>query len=82
MRRIVVDCARRRRRLKRGAGVVPFALTESLTVMADPELDVLDLDRGLERLAKLAERPFRVVECRFYGGLSVEDTALALGVTT
>lgn len=81
MRRIVVDYARRRRRVKRGSGVTPLALTESMTVMGDPALEVLDLERGLGRLAEIAERPSRVVECRFYGGLSVDDTALTLGVT-
>ena len=82
MRRIVIDYARRRQRLKRGGGVAAIALTESLTLMNTPDIDVLDLDRGLVRLAALAERPSRVVECRFFGGLSVEDTALVLGVTT
>lgn len=82
MRRIVVDHARTRQRVKRGGRARTVALHESLTVMGAPELDVLDLERGMSELAKAAERPTRVVECRFYGGLSVEETALALGVTT
>lgn len=81
MRQIVVDHARRRRRLKRGGGVPAVALDETIAALDGSRVEVLDLERGLEKLAALAERPARVVECRFYGGLSIEDTALALGVT-
>ncbi|HSJ29833.1 MAG TPA: ECF-type sigma factor [Longimicrobiales bacterium] len=81
MRRIVVDYARRRNRLKRGSGVPALELDDALVAEAGAAIDVLDLERGLERLALIAERPTRVVECRFYGGLTVEETALALDVT-
>ena len=81
MRQIVVDYARRRKRLKRGAGATMVSLDEAAAMMNGAEIDVLDIERGLGALASVAERPMRVVECRFYGGLSVEDTALALGVT-
>jgi RNA polymerase sigma factor (TIGR02999 family) len=81
MRRIVVDYARRRSRVKRGSGVPDLELDVALVAEAGSAIDVLDLERGLERLALIAERPTRVVECRFYGGLTVEETALALDVT-
>lgn len=81
MRRIVVDYARRRHRLKRGSGVPALELDDAVVAEAGAAIDVLDLERGLEQLALIAERPMRVVECRFYGGLTVEETALALDVT-
>lgn len=81
MRQIVVDHARRRRRLKRGGGARTVTLDEATALLDGSRIEVLDLERGLEKLAALAERPARVVECRFYGGLSIDDTALALGVT-
>lgn len=81
MRRIVVEHARRRQRLKRGGGVSLLPLDEAIALMDGAEIEVLDLERGLTELARIAERPARVVECRFFAGLSVDDTALALGVT-
>lgn len=82
MRRIIVDHARRRRRLKRGGGERPITLDDATAVAGGTPIDVLDLERGLEELHAIAARQVRVVECRFFGGLSVDDTALALGVTT
>lgn len=82
MRRIVVEHARKRHRLKRGSGRSPVIL-ECAAELADGDAsDVLELDEALERLAAIAPRAAKVVECRFYGGLSVAETALALGVTT
>jgi RNA polymerase sigma factor (TIGR02999 family) len=82
MRRIIVDHARRRGRRKRGGGDRPITLDDAVALVDGPDVDVLDLEPGLEQLATIAERAARVVECRFYGGLSVDDTATALGVTT
>jgi len=82
MRRIIVDHARRRGRSKRGGGERPVTLDDAVALVDSPEVDVLDLEPGLVQLATIAERAARVVECRFYGGLSVDDTAAALGVTT
>lgn len=82
MRRIVVDHARRRRRKKRGGGERPVTLDEAAALMDGIDIEILDLESGLEALGGIAARAARVVECRFYGGLSIEDTALALGVTT
>ena len=82
MRRIIVDHARRRGRLKRGGGERAVTLDDALVLTSGVEAEVLDLEEGLTALSAIAERAARVVECRFYGGLSVDETALALGVTT
>lgn len=81
MRRIVVDYARRRRRIKRGGGARVMPLDEAVAPVLGADTDVLDLERGLTELAGLNARAATVVECRFFAGLTVEDTALALGVT-
>jgi len=82
MRRIVVDHARRDRRHKRGAGNTPVELTEALPAPADSldVVDALDLDRALRKLEQLDPAQGRVVELRFFGGLTVEETAAALGI--
>jgi len=89
MRRILVDHARSRNAAKRGHGA-PLqsldALQEAGTELperAGPDLllDILQLDEALQRLARLDERQGRVVELRFFGGLSVEETAEALQVS-
>src|SRR4029079_13229181 len=80
MRRILVDRARRRRSLKRGGpnAVVPL---ESVDLSADERADlVVALDEALDRLRALDERQSRVVECRFFGGMSEDETAEALGI--
>ncbi|HTQ52928.1 MAG TPA: sigma-70 family RNA polymerase sigma factor [Bryobacteraceae bacterium] len=77
MRRILVDWARSRQSLKRGAEVRPLELDEAL-VAAEPELDLVALDGALDALAALDPRKSRVVEMRFFGGLSVEETAEVL----
>jgi RNA polymerase sigma-70 factor, ECF subfamily len=82
MRSIIVDHARRRQRLKRGGGDRAVTLDEAAALIDGVDVEILDLDRGLDQLAAIAPRAARVVECRFYGGLTVGDTALALGVTT
>ena len=80
MRRILVDRARSRRRLKRG-GVQPPVPLESVDLSADERADlVVALDEALDRLRELDERQARVVECRFFGGMSEDETAEALGV--
>ncbi|HEX6885229.1 MAG TPA: sigma-70 family RNA polymerase sigma factor [Planctomycetota bacterium] len=83
MRRVLVDHARARGREKRGGGAARVPL-EGERIPAptglDLELDVLALDRGLEELARHSERAARVVELRFFAGLSEEDTAEVLGV--
>jgi RNA polymerase sigma-70 factor, ECF subfamily len=80
MRQVLVDHARRRRALKRGgAGAVEVAAPAS---DADAfAAEVLDLDRALNLLAELNPRHAQVVECRYFGGLSVTETAAALGIS-
>lgn len=83
MRRVLVDHARRRLAAKRGQGQVPVPIDDLDLPMSDGEAEeVLALEGALERLAALDERAAHVVECRFFGGLSVEETAELLGVST
>jgi RNA polymerase sigma factor (TIGR02999 family) len=81
MRRILVDYARRQRASKRGAGNQPLPLDDAVVVADERAQEMLALDDALTRLAALNERLSRVVECRFFGGLTTEETAAALGVT-
>ena len=81
MRRVLVDYARRRGFSKRGGGVQRVTLHEALVTSEDPGLDVVALDRALEALAKVDLRKSRIVELRFFGGLSVEETAEVLQVS-
>lgn len=82
MRRILVDAARARRKLKRGGDAIHLSLDEALSLSsAQPEADVLALDEALTTLAAFDERKSRVVELRFFGGLTVEETAEVLKVS-
>jgi RNA polymerase sigma factor (TIGR02999 family) len=82
MRRVLVDAARARQASKRGAGEAPLPI-EGLDVAAPGvSVDVIALERALAELAALEPRPARVVEMRFFGGFSVQETADALGVAT
>jgi RNA polymerase sigma factor (TIGR02999 family) len=83
MRRILIDHARHERRQKRGAGALPIELDDALVAPAQAvdAVDVLDLDRALRRLEALDPDQGRIVELRFFGGLTVEETAAALGVS-
>ena len=81
MRQVVVDTVRARRRAKRGGGVVPVELRESQVLLPARSIDLLDLDRALDRLAALDERLGRLVELRFFGGLSEVEAAAMLGVS-
>jgi len=78
MRHILVDRARARRSLKRGGALAPVSL-DGLNVATDEPADLLvALDEALDRLRELDERQARVVECRFFGGMTEEETAEAL----
>lgn len=82
MRRVLVDHAVARRAQKRGGGRPRQSLDEDAVVMVQARAaELLDLDAALERLGALDDRKRRVVECRFYGGLSIEETAAALGTS-
>jgi RNA polymerase sigma factor (TIGR02999 family) len=80
MRRILVDLARARQYQKRGGGVIKVELTDALSA-PDKTEDLLALDDALSALATFDERRSRVVELRFFGGLSVEETAAVLRIS-
>jgi RNA polymerase sigma factor (TIGR02999 family) len=80
MRRVLVDYARQRARDKRGAGISVTSLDENV-IAPTPAVDVVALDEALERLAAVDPRQSRIVELRFFAGLSVEETAEALGIS-
>jgi RNA polymerase sigma-70 factor (ECF subfamily) len=82
MRRVLVDLARSRRADKRGGGAVRVTFDEAAMAASGPAADVIRLDDALQALAALDERKSRVVELRFFGGLSVDETALALQVSS
>jgi len=79
MRRILVDHARARAASKRGGKAPRLSLTDAARIGTEPAIDVLEIDRALTRLAKLDPDHARIVELRFFSGLSVEETAHVLG---
>jgi RNA polymerase sigma factor (TIGR02999 family) len=83
MRRILIDYAVARGRQKRGGGQVVISLDEgdALAIAHDRADELVELEEALERLQVINERQAKVVECRFYGGMSVEETADALNVS-
>ncbi|MBV9342969.1 MAG: sigma-70 family RNA polymerase sigma factor [Acidobacteria bacterium] len=81
MRRILIDFARSRGYQKRGAGAHHISLEDAPTVCNEPDPNVVALDDALKALAEVDERKSRIVELRFFGGLSVEETAEVLGVS-
>lgn len=83
MRWILVDYERQRRAAKRGAGATRITFDPSLAVASskDRDVDLLALDEALERLAKLDPEQSQIVELRYFGGLSIEDTSAFLGVS-
>ena len=81
MRRVLVDHARARGNQKRGGGAARVTLDEALVVAGDSRQDFVALDDALQALAAFDERKSRVIELRFFGGLSVEETAAVLAVS-
>lgn len=81
MRRILIDHARRHLRQKRGGTQVILPLEEGLAFTPEHSEDLLKLDEALDRLSKLDPRQSRIVELRFFGGLSVEETSRFLNVS-
>src|SRR5688572_31176066 len=82
MRRVLVDEARKRHYQKRGGDFTRIELDETVMSADKREFDLLALDEALERLAKFAPRKARVVEMRFFAGLSINETGAVLGVST
>jgi RNA polymerase sigma-70 factor, ECF subfamily len=81
MRRILVDFARSHRSQKRGRGAAALPLQEALIVSREPDADLIALDEALAELAAKDSRKCRVIELRFFGGLSAEETAVVLQVS-
>ena len=81
MRRVVVDYARRRTARKRGGGQQPLSIDLTRIGVDEQTEEVLAVDQALDELATFNQRLARVVECRFFAGLSEEETAAALGIS-
>lgn len=81
MRRVLVDAARTRASAKRGGGVQHLVINESIDGSPSRGTDLVALDQALEELAKVDARKVRVIELRFFGGLSVEETAEVLKIS-
>ena len=81
MRRILINHATKRRAVKRGAGMAQVTFDDQLMAGAVRDQQLLDLHEALERLAQLSERQARVVEMRFFGGMTHEEVAEVLGVS-
>jgi RNA polymerase sigma factor (TIGR02999 family) len=81
MRRILTDFARSQRYLKRGGGAAHLPFDEELFPGSEPHADIVALDDALNALADVDRRKSQLVELRFFGGLSVEETAHVLGVS-
>lgn len=82
MRNILVDHARRKKAEMHGGNLQKLALDEAISFSQVREVDLVDLDDALQELEKLDERQSKIVELRFFGGLTIEETAHAIGVST
>src|SRR5206468_954004 len=81
IRRILVDHARSQQAGKRGSGAIRLELGEAMAISNQSEVDLVGLDEALERLAVMDERQGRIVELRFFAGLSVEETAEVMNLS-
>lgn len=81
MRRILVDHAKRKRRIRHGGGLKRIVLDETAALSPERDEDLLAVDDALEKLAAIDERQATLVELRFFGGMTVEEVAEALGVS-
>jgi RNA polymerase sigma-70 factor, ECF subfamily len=81
MRRILVTHAKHKGRIKRGGGRRQLSLDDALTISSESDEDVLALDHAIEKLAAIDSQQARIVELRFFGGMSVEETAAAMGLS-
>ncbi len=82
MRRVLIDHARARRAAKRGGGATRVSLHSEIADITRQDVQVLELDGLLEQLAKLSARMAKIVELRFFAGMTISDVAEALGVST
>jgi len=81
MRRVLVEAARARQYQRRGGGAARVTLDEALLVAEPPDVDVIALNDALDELARIDKRKSRVVEFRYFGGMTVEETAEVLAVS-
>ena len=81
MRRILVDHARGRHSAKRGGCAFKMSLDEAMLIANERDVDLIALDEALDNLAAIDARKSKIVEARFFGGLSVEETAAALHIS-
>ncbi len=81
MRRILIDHARSHNAAKRGGGEIRVSLADDVAVTKQRELDLITLDGALDELALLDEQQSRIVEMRYFGGLSIEETAEVLAIS-
>ena len=81
MRRILVDFARSQKREKRGGGAIQTSLSDLSGIPQEPSADLIALDDALDALEQLNPREARVVELRYFAGLSLEETADAMGIS-
>ena len=81
MRRILVDHARTKKRVKRGGSDIRVSLADANVAVKGQDLDVVALDEALNRLAQIDEQQSRVVELRYFSGLTVEETAEVMGIS-
>jgi RNA polymerase sigma factor (TIGR02999 family) len=81
IRRILVDHARSHQAAKRGSGAIKLSLDEAVGVPGGKDLDLVALDDALKSLAEMDDQQARIVELRFFGGLSIEETAEVVGIS-
>lgn len=81
MRSILIDYARERNSQKRGSGVPPLALVDTDAKVSPPGVDILDLNEALKELEKLDSLQGKIVELRYFSGLSIAETAGAIGIS-
>ena len=82
MRHILVDHARNRLAAKRGAGAPRLSLDPEIALPQKAELDLVALDSALNKLAEMDPQQSRLIELRYFGGLSIEETAIVMGIST
>ena len=82
MRQVLIDYARSRRAVKRGGNAIKLPLDEAIAIVPDRLEDILVMDEALNRLAQADARKGQVIELRFFGGMSIEETAVAAGIST